>query len=628
MSRRIQSIALSVLGVLLIGCSGEFKSFKSASEFSSSAPPNGPDDASGEFPSANGKALYQSNCAACHGVLESSAKRGRNADQIRNAFLSIPSMASFKVSLSLADVDAIAKVLNESLSTAPPFTDADEYYSISNPSLYAAGRKYFPSDEIDPAETRLFRLTQKQIDVTAKYLLPQHHSESVASKVAKDPLQTNYEYADNIGINSSNFSPLTQWIDTLALRVKGSPSSVINCTSKNNSVSCLQTQARMFVIKAFRGAVTEAKTAEFVNFFIDSFNQNGIEVATSELVDIVFNSPHFLYRKEINTSSGNLMAAPELLQNLTYTLADAPPDKLGLVSAQASGYVQSDANKKSTIDTIVASQDARDKLMRFFLSWLEVKEPKDFTISDVDFPEFSESMATQIVNDTKQFLNYQLAKSAPRLKDITQSTQGFVNGSMVQLNVNQRLGIFSQPSVIASHSGPDTTRLVKRGVFWVRKVMCMEMEPPPSSADTIVPTTMETTERNKIETLTNQASCIGCHSVINPFGFFQEAYDPIGRWRATDNGFPIDTNITTNILDEGPLSTDRPAEALKVFTDSVMFKQCFVRQVFRFYMGRDETEADHVLLREMFYRFADQDNQDIVSLIQMLANSEKMSHRR
>ena len=46
---------------------------------------------------------------------------------------------------------------------------------------------------------------------------------------------------------------------------------------------------------------------------------------------------------------------------------------------------------------------------------------------------------------------------------------------LVDLDPAQRLGIFTQPAVIASHSGPTTTRLVKRGVFFTRKVMCMPL---------------------------------------------------------------------------------------------------------------------------------------------------------
>ncbi len=36
------------------------------------------------------------------------------------------------------------------------------------------------------------------------------------------------------------------------------------------------------------------------------------------------------------------------------------------------------------------------------------------------------------------------------------------------------------------------------------------------------------------------------------------------------------------------------------------FKQCFVRQLFRFYMGRDETPGDDPVLRQMFFGFAHQ----------------------
>ena len=40
-----------------------------------------------------------------------------------------------------------------------------------------------------------------------------------------------------------------------------------------------------------------------------------------------------------------------------------------------------------------------------------------------------------------------------------------------------------------------------------------------------------TTERQRIEQSTKQAACIGCHKMINPFGFFLENYDALGRWR-------------------------------------------------------------------------------------------------
>ncbi|NOU07730.1 MAG: DUF1588 domain-containing protein, partial [Hyphomicrobiaceae bacterium] len=167
---------------------------------------------------------------------------------------------------------------------------------------------------------------------------------------------------------------------------------------------------------------------------------------------------------------------------------------------------------------------------------------------------------------------------------------------------------------------------VKRGVFWVRKVMCMELDPPPPGVNTTIYETPHTTERQRIEQVTNQTACMGCHKSIDPFGFFQENYDALGRWRMTDNGHPIDSRVTVDFLDEGAMTTADPTEALRVFTNSLMFKQCFVRQMFRYYMGRSEDDTDDPLLRRMFVQVAR--NDDLLELVRMLASSDRIGRRQ
>jgi len=224
---------------------------------------------------------------------------------------------------------------------------------------------------------------------------------------------------------------------------------------------------------------------------------------------------------------------------------------------------------------------------------------------------------------------------------VTQSTRSFVSSTlasiygvtrssateMIDLDPTQRLGVFTQPAVIASHSGPTTTRLVKRGVFFVRKVMCMPLGAPPAGIDTSVPANAGATERERIATVTAQGQCVGCHAAINPFGFMQENYDAIGRWRTTDEGVPIDASISVSFLDEGPVVTDSPVDALRAFTRSWRFQQCFARQLFRFYTGRDETAGDDPVLRQMFTDFATADAQDIVGMLRTLASAATFSNR-
>src|SRR5262249_11359224 len=156
----------------------------------------------------------------------------------------------------------------------------------------------------------------------------------------------------------------------------------------------------------------------------------------------------------------------------------APPEAFGMSSAEAATQLVSADAAQRTIDKVLASPEARQKLMRFFMAWLEVREPDEFGIAPDVFPEFTPALAAGVVDETKAFLTHQLQGAAPRLKDIAQSTQSFVTSAiatlygirrpsttgLVDLDPTQRLGIFTLPGVIASHSGPTTTRLVKRGV--------------------------------------------------------------------------------------------------------------------------------------------------------------------
>ena len=396
------------------------------------------------------------------------------------------------------------------------------------------------------------------------------------------------------------------------------PKAVIDCEPADTA--CLRSQAQDFVVRAFRSDVGEDKIERIVAFYTSRAGVVGFGPATAELVEVVLNSPDFLFRKELDVNRRGRLAAAQALQAITYTIADAPPERLGLDSREAIRYLQTEDDLRATVAAVLASVEARAKLVRFFKAWLELKEPAEFTISQAAFPEFDAKLAVAMTGETDTFLRRQLAKPRPTLKDVTQETPAGADPE-------QRLGIFSQPALIASHSGPTNTRLVKRGVFWVRKVMCMELEPPPKGVDTAQYTATNSTERERIEQLTGRKACIGCHKVIDPLGFFQENYDALGRWRTKDNGFPIDPVIEIDFLDEAPAKAAGPVQALKMLTGSMMFQQCFVRQLFRYYMGRREDAGDDPLLRRLFVDFQRDGSQDIIETIETLATSDRILRR-
>ncbi|HMI89599.1 MAG TPA: DUF1588 domain-containing protein [Polyangiaceae bacterium] len=512
---------------------------------------------------------------------------------------------------------------------------------VTTPTLAEIAAQYFPGQTATNPLKRVFRLTRTQLDITTKTLLPQHVTTTAVASVPRDPLQTNYEYADNLSFNPANFTPYTNWVTQIATAVKAAPTSVIDCTASANSPACLTDQAKKFVSKAFRGTAPDAALARYTDFFTASVATYGAPSATSELVDLTLTSPSYVFRDEVLTDTASLLLPAQQLQNITYTLADAPPETVGLSSATPTSYLSTPALVQKTVDQVLASAEARAKLLRFFVAWLEVKEPDEFTIAASVFPEFTPEVAAAVVTETKTFLERQLSTLAPKMKDVTESTQSFVSSAgaflygkmppttaaFMELDPTQRLGIFTQPGVLASHSGPTTTRLVKRGVFFTRKVMCLPLGQPPPDVDLTVPTTAGATERQRIETATTQPRCAACHGFINPFGFMQENFDAIGRWRTLDEGKPVDPSITVGFLDEGKLTVSSPVEALKAFTRSLRFQQCFARQLFRFYTGREEATGDDPLLRQMFFDFANNGKQDIVGMLHTLAGSSAFSRR-
>ena len=511
---------------------------------------------------------------------------------------------------------------------------------VPRPIIELQAEKYFPGNIVQAPAQRIFRLTREQLDATVQSVLPGYWTQSVKAVMARDPLQTNYEYADLLSVNTANFGGLTGWIGEIAARVRKNPAGIIICKDTKAGNECHASQARSFVVKAFRGDVSEPKLKQIADFYLVRIKDAGFETATGDLVEVVLNSPNFLFRKEIDNEKERALAQARRLQALTYTLADAPPETFNLRADNAASYFRTGQDAATTLDAVLTAQAAKDKLKRFFVAWLEIKEPGEFTISPNYYPDFNPPLAAAMLREADEFLSARLKVPSPKLKDITQTisaptpaglepiygaaSKDPIVAKLAESEPPQRMGIFALPAILASHSGPTNTRPIKRGVFWAKKIMCMDMQPPPKDLHIDISDLEGSTERQKIHQSTQHAACIGCHKIINPLGFFQESYDAIGKWRALDNGHPIDTSVLIDFLGEGPpRQTQTPVEAMQVLTSSSKFKQCFVRQLFRFYMGRNEEPADDPVLRQMFLKFSRSD-QDILKTVYVLTASDRL----
>jgi hypothetical protein len=117
----------------------------------------------------------------------------------------------------------------------------------------------------------------------------------------------------------------------------------------------------------------------------------------------------------------------------------------------------------------------------------------------------------------------------------------------VTLTNEDRFGLLGQGSVLTVTSYNDRTSVVRRG-YWILDVLLGAPPPPPPPN---VPPLKENDPKEKpaalrarMEQHRNNAVCASCHAQMDPLGFALEHYDAVGRYRETDGGARIDSDIT------------------------------------------------------------------------------------
>ncbi len=185
-----------------------------------------------------------------------------------------------------------------------------------------------------------------------------------------------------------------------------------------------------------------------------------------------------------------------------------------------------------------------------------------------------------------------------------------------------RLGVLMQPSWLVAWSTNFDTDPVRRG-RWVRERLLGGAVPDlPIGVVAQVPNDPHRTYRDRLA-VTRAELCWKCHRQMDDLGLPFENFDHYGRFRAAEDvvdaaateknidkkGNPLGavhkqvSLVTTGAVAasgdaglDGPVKD--PREFVKKLAASARVRQVFIRHVFRFYMGRNETLADAKALQD------------------------------
>jgi hypothetical protein len=140
--------------------------------------------------------------------------------------------------------------------------------------------------------------------------------------------------------------------------------------------------------------------------------------------------------------------------------------------------------------------------------------------------------------------------------------------------------------------------------------------------------------RARLEDATGKSECQGCHSLMNPLGFPFEIYNHAGYLRtrdhASDGGWMAPNGQVTlsNLPDPALNGPVRDAvELSEKLAASGYVKRCFVRQAFRYFMGRDENRSDACTLVRMEQAY-DAHQGSFKALLRALMTSDTWKTRR
>jgi hypothetical protein len=208
----------------------------------------------------------------------------------------------------------------------------------------------------------------------------------------------------------------------------------------------------------------------------------------------------------------------------------------------------------------------------------------------------------------------------------------------VTLPSTERAGVLTHPAWLAAHGGnfEDDPSIVHRGK-WVREKLLCGWVPPLSSVRVVAqvgPHAADKNARRRLEDATGGAECQGCHSLMNPLGTPFEIYNQAGYLRAADHavdggwGPPDGTSTLAGMPDPALNGSVRDAiELSEKLADSPYVKRCFVRQAFRYFMGRAENRSDACTLAQMEQAY-DSNSGSFVSMVSALVTSDTWKTRR
>jgi cytochrome c551/c552 len=344
----------------------------------------------------------------------------------------------------------------------------------------------------------------------------------------------------------------------------------------------------------------------------------GFEAGIRSALEAILASPHFIFRLErepVDARPGATyrVADVDLASRLSFFLWGSLPDQELLALATQNKLSAPGMLEKQT-RRMLADPRADALGSRFAAQWLRLQDVEKVHPDPNFYPDYDDNLAGAMRRETELFFN-NLVREDRSLLELFTADYTFVNERLarhygipgvsgsefrkVGYPDDTRRGLLGQGSVLVQTSLANRTSPVLRGK-WVMEVL-MGTPPPPAPPD--IPALEETasardgkmlTTRERMEMHRSNPTCNSCHRFMDPIGLALDNFDVTAKWRARENGMPLDTN--GDYYDGTPVA--RPAELLgALMKRPVPLVRTFTENLFAYALGRRSEYFDQPAIR-------------------------------
>lgn len=309
--------------------------------------------------------------------------------------------------------------------------------------------------------------------------------------------------------------------------------------------------------------------------------------------------------------------AYSLASRLSFFLWDAAPDD-ALLKAAENGELQTRKGRERVVKTMLSSPRLEDGMTAFFDDMMGFDDFDSLSKDPKTYPSVTGATLADAREQTLKTVIDHLITKQRDYRDLFTTRETFMSMNLAAIYGvpavdgwvpyefpadSPRAGLLTHVSFLADHAHPARSSVTRRGKALREVFLCQIVPSPPPNVDFSKlddPDPSLRTARERLKVHTTNASCAGCHKIMDPIGYAMEHFDGAGQYRATEKGAPLDTS---GVLDG--VKFDGMAGLGKALHNHPSLPGCLVNRVYSYGTGGTASVSqDKATLEYLKARFA------------------------